>query len=307
MRLGITGASGFIGRTLIEVANQGGHEVVAYSRQPERFVPGALEMREFSRPELSDYSGIDAVIHLAGEPVFGLWTEEKKRLIFETRYEGTRALVRGIEKMRSSERPKTLVCASGIGLYGDGGDDVLDEDSDVGFGFLAEVVRAWEAAAREASDIGLRSVSCRIGFVLGETGGALPLMKKIFNCFVGGRLGSGGQWMSWIHVRDVARILLACAEDEVVSGPVNTVSPHPVTNREFTETLARILRRPAMVPAPSFVLKRLPGGMRELFLFGQRVSPSVLSLRGFRWAFPDLEIALRDALRRPDSIAGEPD
>ena len=307
MRLGITGASGFIGRSLIEVAERAGHELIGFSRTPERVVPGIAEVRDFSRPEQADYSGLDAIVHLAGEPVFGLWTAEKKRQILETRQEGTRALVRGIEKMRASERPQTLVSASGIGLYGDAGDDVVDEDSDVGFGFLAEVVRAWEAAAREAADIGLRCAMCRIGFVLGETGGALPLMRRIFRAYLGGRLGSGRQWMSWIHVGDVARILLACVENDAYSGPVNAVSPHPVTNRVFTETLARVLQRPAVLPAPAFVLERLPGGMRELFLNSQRVSPTALTLKGFHWDFPDLEAAIRDALRETAPGAGAAD
>lgn len=297
MRLGITGASGFIGRAVIQQAETAGHQIIAYSRTPERIVPGASEVRDFSRPDLADYSGLDAIIHLAGEPVFGLWTEEKKRLILETRREGTRALVRGIEKMRSSERPGALVSASAIGLYGDTGDDVVDEDADVGFGFLAEVVRAWESAAREAGDIGLRFALCRIGFVLGETGGALPLMRRIFRLYLGGRLGSGRQWMSWVHVRDVARILVTCVEDARCAGPVNAVAPHPVTNREFTETLARLLDRRAILPAPAFALERLPGGLGELFLHSQRVDPAALRLRGFQWDFPDLEPALRDALR----------
>lgn len=299
LRIGITGVSGFIGRAVLEAAREAGHESVGFSRSPERVVPGTVEMREFSRPELADYSKLDAVIHLAGESVFGLWTAEKKRLIFESRYEGTRSLVRGIEKMRSTERPATLVAASGISLYGDTGDDRVDEDADVGFSFLAEVTRAWEAAVREASDIGLRSVSCRIGLVLGLCGGALPIQRRLIRAFLGGRLGSGRQWTPWIHIRDLARILIFCVENNTVSGAVNAVGPNPVTNREYTETLARVLGRPAFLPAPAFVLKRLPGGMGEIFLHGQRADPAALRMRGFRWEFPDLEPALRNLLPPP--------
>ncbi len=305
LRIGLTGATGFIGYYITEVAEEAGHEIVGFSRHPEEEVPGVVEMREFSQPEQADYGNLDAVIHLAGEPIFGLWTEEKKRRIFESRVEGTRALVRGIEKMRASERPKALVCASAVGFYGDTGDNVVDEDSDAGFGFLSEVVRNWEAAAREAADIGLRSVSVRIGFVLGEHGGALPLMRWIFRAYLGGRLGSGLQWMPWVHVRDVARAFVQAVEQEAFEGPVNAVAPKPVTNAEFTETLARVLDRPAVLPAPAFALKLAPGGMGELFLNSQRVDPAVLRLREFDWEFPELEAALRDALPEVDPGAGE--
>ena len=305
LRIGITGVSGFIGRAIVEIANDAGHQVIGFSRSPERPVPGTVEMREFSRPDHAGYGNLDAVIHLAGEPLVGLWTQEKKRLIYQTRVDGTRALVRGMEKMRSAERPKTFVCASAVGFYGDTGDDLVDEDSDSGFGFLAEVVRDWEAAAREAHDIGLRSTSVRIGFVLGETGGALPLLRKVFRAYLGGRLGSGDQWMPWVHVRDVARMFLDAVEKDAFSGPVNAVAPHPVTNREFTATLARLLDRPAFLPAPAFALKLAPGGMHEMFLNSLRIDPAVLRLRTFSWEFSELEPALRDALRLSESRAGE--
>lgn len=305
LRLGITGVSGFIGSRLVELATAAGHQIIGFSRRPEREVPGVPEMREFSRPDQADYRDLDVIVHLAGEPVFGLWTQEKKRLIEQTRVEGTRDLVRGVEKLRVAERPRALICASAIGYYGDAGDDLADEDSDPGFGFLAEVVRGWETAAREASDIGLRSASVRVGFVLGETGGALPLLRKIFRACLGGRLGSGEQWMSWVHVDDVARAFLECCENDSLKGPVNAVSPHPVTNREFTRTLARLLQRPAVLPAPAFALKLAPGGMGELFLHSQRVDPGVLRLGGFSWTFPYLEDALRAGLGMADGGAGE--
>ena len=305
LRIGITGASGFLGSAIIAEAHAAGHRVVGFSRNPERSIDGVPEVRDFREPETADYRDLDVLFHLAGEPVLGLWTEGKKRRIYESRVEGSRALVRGLEKLSSEERPNSLISASGIGFYGDAGDAVVDEDSDVGFGFLAEVVRDWEAAVQEASSIGLRTVMLRIGMVLGEEGGALPVLRKVFRGFLGGRLGSGRQWMSWIHVEDLARAFLYCAQREIFSGPVNAVAPYPVTNRTFTETLATRLERPAILPTPAFVLRMAPGGMSEMFLNSQRVDPATLRLRGFEWRFPELGPAFEDVLGTAAPEAGE--
>lgn len=305
LRIGITGASGFLGAAIIAEANAAGHRVVGFSRSPDRAIEGVAEVRDFQEPDSADYRDLDVLVHLAGEPVLGLWTEGKKRRIYESRVEGTRALVRGLEKLPPEERPSRLISASGIGFYGDSGDAVVDEDSDVGFGFLAEVVRDWEAAVEEASGIGMRTVMLRIGMVLGEGGGALPVLRKVFRGFLGGRLGSGRQWMSWIHVEDLARAFLYCANQEILSGPVNAVAPFPVTNRTFTETLAGKLDRPAFLPTPAFALRMAPGGMSEMFLNSQRVDPATLRLRGFEWRFPELGPALEDALKTPEVDAGE--
>lgn len=305
LRVGITGASGFVGRAVIAEAGAAGLEVVAFSRNGKLSLPGTIETRGFGDPELADYRGIDAVIHLAGEPVLGLWTAGKKRRIYDSRVEGTRSLVKGLEKMPSAERPRTLVAASGIGFYGDSGDAVVDEDSDVGFGFLADVVRDWEAAVGEASEIGLRTVMFRIGLVLGEGGGALPVLRRVFRGFLGGRLGDGRQWMSWIHVTDLARALVHGVRNEALSGPVNAVAPYPVTNAEFTRALAGQLERPAFLSTPGFALKMAPGGMQEMFLFSQRVDPSILRLRGFEWRYPRLEPALAAALGSGQPATGD--
>ena len=305
LRLGITGASGFVGRAVVAEAKAAGFEVVAFSRNADLSLPGTVETRGFSDPESADYRGLDAIIHLAGEPVLGVWTEGKKRRIYDSRVEGTRALVRGLEKLPSSERPKTLVAASGIGFYGDAGDAVVDEDSDVGFGFLADVVRDWEAAVDEASDIGLRTVMLRIGLVLGEGGGALPVLRRVFRGFLGGRLGDGTQWMSWIHVTDLARAFVFGLEKEILSGPVNAVAPYPVTNATFTKALAGELERPAFLPTPAFALKMAPGGMQEMFLFSQRVDPATLRLREFEWHYPRLEAALAAVLGEGESATGD--
>lgn len=303
-RVGITGVSGFIGRELVAEAREAGFEVVGYSRNPERKIEGVSELRDFSDPEAADYRGLDALIHLAGEPILGIWTSGKKQRIYDSRVSGTKALIRGLEKLPANERPKAMVSASAIGFYGNSGDAVVDEDSDVGFGFLAEVVRDWEAAAEEAGGLGMRVAMVRIGFVVGSDGGALPVMKKVFRGFLGGRLGDGRQWMSWIHVRDLARAFVFCLRNEILSGPINGVAPYPVTNREFTRTLAGRLDRPAFVPTPALALKLAPGGMHEMFLNSQRVDPAVLRLRGFEWDYPELDSALGALLEAMDPQAG---
>ncbi|MCB1235410.1 MAG: TIGR01777 family oxidoreductase [Verrucomicrobiae bacterium] len=296
MRIGITGASGLVGRTLTATAAAGGHQVIAYSRSPERMVPGAAEVRDISRPAEADFSGLDALVSLAGESVLGFWSEEKKRLIRDSRVAGTEAIVHGLFRLDEKERPRVFVSASGTGIYGDRGDEVLDEDTDPGFGFLASVSRDWESAARRAEDFGVRTVCGRLGLVMGRTGGALPLLRRIFRCYLGGRLGSGRQWMPWLHVEDAARMFLHAIEDETLSGPVNFVAPRAVTNAEFTRAFARWLNRPAPFPVPGWVLSRAPGGMRELFLFSERAEPAVLRASGFDWRFPDLETAFIEAL-----------
>lgn len=306
MRIGITGASGFVGRAITAEAGREGHEIVAFSRNPDRAIPGAEEVRDYSNPAEANLSGLDVLIHLAGEPILGLWTDAKKQRIRDSRVDGTRALVRAIEHLDPNARPKTLISASATGFYGDGGPDPLDEDSDPGFGFLADVVREWEAAAEEAEGVGLRVVCGRIGIILGQTGGAIPLLRRVFGFAMGGRLGSGKQWMPWVHIDDIARMFLHCAAEADISGPVNFVSPHPVTNREFTRAIGITLKRPAIFPVPSFMLKAAPGGMHEMFLFSQRVDPSVLKLRDYRWQFSQIEPALADVLEPPVAAAEEP-
>ena len=302
MQIGITGASGFVGQTITAEAGREGHDIVAFSRTPDRALPGAAEVRDFSTPSEADFSGLDVLIHLAGEPILGLWTDAKKQRIRDSRVDGTRALVRAIEHLDPKERPKALICASATGFYGDGGPDPLDEDSDPGFGFLADVVREWEAAAEEAKGVGLRVVCGRIGIILGRNGGAIPLLRRVFGFAMGGRLGSGKQWMPWVHIDDIARMFVHCATDDDISGPVNFVAPHPVTNREFTRAIGATLKRPTVFPVPGFLLKAAPGGMHEMFLFSQRVDPTVLKLRDFQWRFSQIEPALADVLEPPGAI-----
>lgn len=297
MRIGITGASGFIGSAIIERANADGHIAIGFSRSAGKIIPGCEEVRDFSDPENADYKGLDAIIHLAGESILGVWTSGKKKRIYDSRIDGTAALVRGIGKIEQAKRPNALVCASGIGYYGDRGDDILDEEEDRGFGFLAKVVEDWEEAAQVAAEKhDVRVVTPRIGFVLGKSGGALKVLKLIFKCCLGGRLGSGKQWMPWVHIDDIAGIFLKSATSDLMRGPVNAAAPNPVNNREFTKALAGAVSRPAFIPTPAFALKMLPGGMSEMFLNSQRANPAALKLAEYKWEFTDVDVALADLI-----------
>jgi len=288
MRLGITGASGFIGRRTAELAAARGWEVVDFSRHPQdgrtrRFVPG----------EPADVDGLDAVLHLAGEPILGRWTPDNRRRIMDSRVLGTRSVVEGIA--RAARPPRVLVSGSAVGFYGDTGDREVDENSPPGHGFLAEVCRAWEAEAGRAREA--RVVLLRTGFVLGRGGGAMKLILPVFRCGLGGRLGSGRQWMSCIHVDDVAGLALWAVEREIIRGPLNAVMPSPVTNAGFTRTLARAVHRPALLPAPAFALRLVLGRMAALLLESSRVRPAVAETRGYRYAFGDVAAAADEVAR----------
>lgn len=293
MKLGITGARGFLGSAIAAEARSRDWEVVAFSRNAEDSIPGIAEVRSLADREAIDLSGLDSVIHLAGEPIVGLWTREKKRRIRDSRIDLTGDLVDAFGSIPAEERPSSFVCASAIGYYGDRGDEWLDEESDVGFGFLPEVCRDWESSSARVARHGVRVVQARIGLVLGH-GGFLRKVRPLFKSFLGGRLGRGDQWMSWIHVEDLAGIFAECAASSQVRGRVNCVGPHPVRNREFTRTYARALGRAALLPVPRFVLSRLPGGMGCLFLDSQRVDPVVMKAVGYEWKHPELGAALED-------------
>ena len=288
MRLGITGASGFIGRHAARLAAARGWEVVPFSREPRdartrRLLPG----------EPADVDGLDAVLHLAGEPVVGRWTSAKRRRIMDSRVLGTRSVIEGFA--RAARPPRVLVSGSAIGFYGDTGDREVDETSPAGHGFLADVCRAWEAEAEKVR--AARVVLLRTGFVLGRDGGALPRILPVFRLGLGGRLGSGRQWMSCIHVDDVAGLALWAVEKEAIRGPLNAVMPSPVTNADFTRSLARAVHRPASLPAPAFVLRLVLGKMSAMLLDSSRVRPEVAVKHGYRYAFAGLTEALRDVAR----------
>lgn len=293
MQIGVTGASGFIGRAVVACALDRGHEVVAFSRSTDTEITGVGEVRDFSDPGESEVAGLDAIVHLAGEPIVGLWTESKRKRILNSRVEGTSGLVRAIKACAEADRPAVLVSASGSGFYGDRGDELLTEDDDPGMGFLAGVCCQWEAAARAVEAHGLRCVLARTGMVLGSDGGAAPLLKKVFQLCLGGRLGSGQQWMSWVEIGDIAEMYVTACESDALCGAVNFVAPQAVTNAEFTRVIAAQVRRPAVLPAPAPILRLALRGMSEMLLFSQRLDPEALKLQGFEWDVASLDLAIQ--------------
>jgi len=223
----------------------------------------------------------------------GLWTKAKRARISQSRVDLTRDLVTHLSTWQSQNRPQVLLCASGIGFYGSRGDKVLDESSPRGSGFLAEICVGWEAAAREAAALGIRVLHLRTGMVLGVEGGAYPLLRRVFRLGLGGRLGCGRQWLSWIHVQDQASLMLWAMENEQVSGGLNLCAPNPVTNASFTRQLARSLHRLAILPVPAFALRLLLCGMAdEMLLCSQRAIPRAATDLGYRFAYPELADAL---------------
>jgi len=284
MRVLVTGASGLVGSALCAALGQ---DAVPLHRgaswDPAR---GVLD------PRVLD--GIDAIVHLGGESIAsGRWTPEVKRRIRESRVRGTELLAAAAGGLR------VLVSASAVGWYGDRGDEVLDEDSAPGRGFLADVCRAWEAAAERAAAAGVRVVTPRQGIVLSAAGGALAQQLPAFRSGLGVRLGDGSQWWSWIALDDVLAGFEWLLHDDDLAGPVNFTAPEPVTNLEFVKTLGQVLHRPAVLFAPERVVKTMLGGMaREMLLASQRAVPMKLNLRGFPFAFPELDQALRNELGR---------
>jgi uncharacterized protein (TIGR01777 family) len=291
-RILVTGASGPIGTALLAS--------LAPQSQVTRLVRGtAKNEAELSWDPLAPLSagkvsGFDAVVHLAGESVVGRWTNQKKSAIRDSRVLGTRHLATALAQ--SDAKPRVLICASAIGFYGDRGDEILGEKSARGRGFLAEVCGEWEDASRIASEAGIRTVNVRFGVVLSPKGGALGKMLTPFKLGLGGRIGSGRQWMSWIHVEDIVGGIHHAMQTEALSGPVNLVAPSAVRNAEFTKVLASVLHRPAIFPVPEFAL-RLAFGQQaadEMLLASQRVQPGKLGSSGYPFHFPELRAALEN-------------
>ena len=295
MRILITGATGLVGSALTEAARAQGHEVLQLSR---RTAPGVItwnpERQELSRETLE---GLDAVVHLAGDNVGeGRWTTEKKRRIRDSRVQGTTLLSQRLAQC--DRKPRVLVSASAIGFYGDRGDAPLDEESPAGKIFLSEVCQAWEDSTQPAWQAGIRVAQTRIGVVLTPRGGALAKMLTPFRLGGGGIVGSGKQYWSWIALPDVVQGLLHVVRTDTLHGAVNLVSPHPVTNAEFTRALGQALHRPTWVPMPAFAAKLLLGQMAdELLLAGARVLPKKLLASQYRFALPDLPTALQELLK----------
>jgi uncharacterized protein (TIGR01777 family) len=294
MRVAVTGASGLVGSSLLPFLSTGGHSVVPLAR-------GSSSSAAGDNPRWSPEAGlldpdsiepVDAIVHLAGEGIAsGRWTQERKARIRDSRVIGTRNLVRTLGQLERP--PRTLVCASAIGFYGSRGDQVLNETSSGGEGFLAETCREWEAAALEAARLGIRVVLLRFGVILTPSGGALAKMLPPFRFGGGGVLGNGRQYMSWISIDDAVGAIHQALLDESLVGPVNTVAPEPVTNREFTKTLGRVLRRPTLFPLPAPGARVLFGEMAdEMLLSSARVVPAKLNQAGFAFDDPKLEPAL---------------
>ncbi len=290
-RILVTGVSGPIGIALLSSFKTQGSQVVRLVRGRSQNA-GQVSWNPLAPAAPAMVSGFDAVVHLAGESVVGRWTEEKKKAIRESRVQGTRNLAAALAQ--SAAKPRVLVCASAVGFYGSRGEEVLCEESATGQGFLPEVCREWEDASRIAAEAGIRTVNIRIGLVLSPKGGALGNMLKPFKLGLGGRIGSGQQWWSWIHVDDIVGGIQHAIRAESLSGPVNFVAPNPVRNAEFTKVLALVLGRPAFFPVPEFALRLAFGKMaaEELLLASQRVEPGKLRTSGYEFRFPELKAAL---------------
>ena len=303
MKIVVSGSTGVIGSLLVNAFNGRGHEVIRLIRpstsvaSPERKVRWDPEQGTIDRAGLE---GADAVVHLAGENVFGRWSETKKRRIRDSRVHGTRLLSETLATL--ARRPATLLSASAIGYYGDGGDGVLTEQSGPGNDFLAHVAREWEGATGPAAQVGVRVLQMRFGVVLTMTGGAMGKMLPPFRLGLGGPIGTGMQFVSWIERSDLVTAILHLLTQTDLSGPVNLTSPTPVTNREFAATLGRVLGRPAVVTVPAFALRMAFGTDAAAMLqSGQRVLPERLVASGFRFEFETIEPALRHLLAPSES------
>lgn len=287
MRIAITGASGFVGTAVVAALQQQGHDVVRLVRRPEQIAGTARWDAVSGEIDRAALGTIDAVVHLAGENVAGgRWSKARKQRIHQSRGPATQALCRTLAAL--PQPPRVLVAASAIGIYGERGDDVVDEQSPPGDDFLAGVATAWEAGAEPLRAAGARVVHLRIPMVLDPSGGALRRMLLPFRLGLGGPLGSGRQWMGWITRHDLVRVITTALADARYRGPVLATTPHPVTNREFVRALGKALHRPAFLPAPAFALRLLLGEMSDLLLRSQRPRPGVLLANGFAYEQPEL-------------------
>lgn len=304
MRTTVTGATGTLGRVVVAALQARGDEVTVLSRDADRAreLLGDVEAHVWESPAgepapASALAGRDAVVHLLGEPVAQRWSGDAKRRIRESRVAGTRNLIAGIEA--AGPRPRVLVSQSATGYYGPRGDEPVGEDEPAGGDFLAEVVVEWEAEAARARAAGLRVVTTRTGVVLAPGGGALEKMLPPFKLGIGGPVAGGRQYVPWIHEDDVAGALLFCLDDEAAEGPVNITAPEPVTNRDLSRSLGRVLRRPAVAPVPALAIKALYGEMATIVTTGVRAVPLRLAALGYEFRRPDLEDALRAVVSGP--------
>lgn len=309
MRIAVTGATGFIGRELCQALASRGDEVTVLTRHPDRarsHVPAGSRVVAWdavSALPAGALDGVSAVVNLAGEPIVGLWTLEKKRRIVESRVTTTRRVVEALAA--SVEPPRVLVSGSAVGYYGDRGDEVLTEDSASGSGFLPAVCRVWEAEAHKAEQYGVRVTCLRTGLVLGTSGGILPVMLLPFRLGLGAVVGSGRQWMSWVHVADEVGLIVH-AIDRDVSGALNAVAPNPVTNAELSRTVADELGRPLFLQVPAPLLRLATGELADLLLHSERAISDRAQRTGYAFQHPTLQEALRTVLQpaREASLTG---
>lgn len=300
----VTGATGFIGRRLVTLLRERGFEVAVLSRHPQQAraqLPQAKLIESWSPQQglypISVIEQVRGIVHLAGESVVGRWSEAQKRAIRDSRVQGTLSLVAAIAQART--RPQVLLSASAVGYYGDRGDETLTEDSAPGHDFLSEVCQAWEKEAQRAQEYGVRVVRLRIGIVLGPGGGALEKMLPPFRLGLGAPLGSGRQWMPWVHLDDVGGLIRHALQHETLSGPVNATAPEPVRNSEFTKILGRVLNRPTLsLGVPKLALEVMLGGFAHVLLASQRALPARAQEAGYTFRYPTLELALRAILGR---------
>jgi uncharacterized protein len=299
MKVFITGGTGFVGTYLARELAQAGHAITILSRRAQTPAPAPAGISFLTGdpnregPWMAAVPEHDWIINLAGASIFGRWTEARKKEIMESRERTTRNLVTALA---AGDRRQLFCSTSAVGYYGPRGEEELTEDSPPEAGFLGELAKTWEAEALKAQDLGVRVVVTRFGVVLGQNGGALSQMAPLFKKFIGGPIGSGGQWFSWIHQADLARAFRFIQENPQLSGPVNFTAPNPVRNRELARTLGRVLHRPSFMPTPAFMLRLVLGEFAETLLTGQKVLPKRLIDAGFTFSFPTIEATIENLL-----------
>jgi len=297
LKVGITGASGFVGRAVVEALRRAGHSCVGFSRTPERGVKGCIETRGFLPRQPLSVMGLDAVVHLAGESIFGFPTGKKLQAILESRREGTRVVVDSIlaAQAAGAKGPEVLLSVSAVGYYGETGEESADENSPAGSGFLAEVAKVWEVEAHRAETGGVRVAILRLGVVLREDGGMMKALRPMFRLGLGATLGGGRQWVSWVDVRDVARLAVFAVENPQACGVFNATSPVPLRNSDFTWALARRFHRRAGLNVPAWLIRCVFGKLSGAFLDSQRVLPRRAEALGFEfehrgvWEQPEMK------------------